>query len=70
MNSIQLYSADGCPDYQINNGKRKTPSIIINDDIILVEPENEELRQALKINEVKEENIFNTIIIGGGAAEI
>ncbi len=53
---------------KINNGKRKIPTIIINDDIVLVEPENEELRQALKIDEVKEERIFDTIIIGGGAA--
>ena len=53
---------------KINNGKRKIPTIVINDDIVLVEPENEELRQALKIDEVKEERIFDTIIIGGGAA--
>lgn len=33
-----------------------------------MEPENEELRQVLKIDEVKEERIFDTIIIGGGAA--
>ena len=32
---------------KINKGKRKIPTIIINDDIVLVEPENEELRQAL-----------------------
>ena len=53
---------------KINNGKRKIPTIIINDDTILVEPENEELRAALKIDEVKEERVFDTIIIGGGAA--
>jgi len=53
---------------KINNGKRKIPTIIINDEIILVEPENEELRQVLKIDEVKEERIFDAIIIGGGAA--
>ena len=53
---------------KINKGKRKIPTIIINDDIVLVEPENEELRQALKIDEVKEEKVFDTIIIGGGAA--
>ena len=53
---------------KINNGKRKIPTIVINDDVVLVEPENEELRQALKIDEVKEERIFDTIIIGGGAA--
>ena len=53
---------------KINNGKRKIPTIIINDDIVLVEPENEELRVALKINEEKEERVFDAIIIGGGAA--
>jgi len=53
---------------KLNNGKQKIPTIIINDDLVLVEPENEELRKALKIDEVKEERIFDTIIIGGGAA--
>ncbi|MFK7772694.1 MAG: FAD-dependent oxidoreductase [Saprospiraceae bacterium] len=53
---------------KINNGKRKIPTIIINDDMVLVEPSNEELRQAIKIDELKEERIFDTIIIGGGAA--
>lgn len=53
---------------KINNGKRKIPTIIINDDIVLVEPENEELRQALQIVEVKEEKVYDAIIVGGGAA--
>ena len=53
---------------KLNNGKRRIPTIIINDDIVLVEPENEELRQVLKLDEVKEERIFDSIIIGGGAA--
>ena len=53
---------------KINNGKRKIPTIIINEDTILVEPENEELRQALQLDKVKEEHLFDTIIIGGGAA--
>ena len=53
---------------KINNGKRKIPTIIINNETVLVEPENEALRQALKIDEVKEEKIFDSIIIGGGAA--
>jgi len=53
---------------KLNNGKRRIPTILINDDIVLVEPSNEALRQALKIDEVKEERIFDTIIIGGGAA--
>lgn len=53
---------------ELNNGKRKIPTILINDDIVLVEPENEELRQALNIDVVKEDRIYDTIIIGGGAA--
>ena len=53
---------------KLNNGKRKIPTIIINDDQVLIEPENEELRQALNLGEVKEEKVFDTIIIGGGAA--
>ena len=53
---------------KLNNGKRRIPTIVINDDVVLVEPENEELRQALEIAEVKEERIFDTIIVGGGAA--
>ena len=53
---------------KMNNGKRRIPTIVINDDIILVEPENEELRQALQLDEVKEERVFDTVIIGGGAA--
>ena len=53
---------------KINNGKRKIPTLLINEDIVLVEPANEELRQVLKIDEVKEEKVFDTIIIGGGAA--
>ena len=53
---------------KLNNGKRRIPTIVINDNTVLVEPSNEELRQALKIDEVKEERIFDTIIIGGGAA--
>ncbi|MCL4153903.1 UNVERIFIED_CONTAM: hypothetical protein GTU68_054421 [Idotea baltica] len=53
---------------KLNNGKRRIPTIVINDDIVLVEPSNEELRQTLKLDEVKEERIFDSIIVGGGAA--
>ncbi len=53
---------------KINNGKRKIPTIVINNETILVEPANEELRQALQLDEVREEKVFDTIIIGGGAA--
>ncbi len=53
---------------ELNNGKQKIPTVVINEDTVLIEPENEELRQALKIDETKEERIFDSIIIGGGAA--
>jgi len=53
---------------KLNNGKRRIPTIVINDDVVLVEPENEELRQALKLDQTKEEKLFDSIIIGGGAA--
>ena len=53
---------------KLNNGRRRIPTILINDETVLIEPSNEELRQALEIHEVKEERIFDTIIIGGGAA--
>ncbi|MCG8307666.1 MAG: FAD-dependent oxidoreductase [Cytophagales bacterium] len=52
---------------KINNGKRKIPTILINDEVF-VEPENSTLRDALKINEEKTEKVFDSIIIGGGAA--
>lgn len=32
---------------ELNNGKRKIPTIVINDDIVLIEPKNDELRRAL-----------------------
>jgi thioredoxin reductase (NADPH) len=51
-----------------NNGKRRIPTIFINDDIVLIEPSNEELRKTLKLDEEKVETIFDSIIIGGGAA--
>ena len=53
---------------KINNGKRKIPTILINDDTILVEPKNQELRAVLKIDEVRETKVYDTIVIGGGAA--
>ena len=52
---------------KINNGKRKIPTILINEDI-LVEPENEALRIALKLDEEKITKVFDSIIIGAGAA--
>ena len=52
---------------KINDGKRKIPTILINDDVY-VEPENEELRIALKLVKKKVNHVFDSVIIGGGAA--
>ena len=52
---------------QINQGKRKIPTILINDQV-LIEPPNDVLRKVLKIDEEKLEKVFDSIIIGGGAA--
>ena len=51
----------------INKGKRKIPTILINDQVF-VEPENDVLRKALHIEEEKTDKVFDSIIIGGGAA--
>ena len=52
---------------ELNNGKRRIPTILI-DNKILVEPENDELRDALRIEEEKIKQVFDVIIVGGGAA--
>lgn len=52
---------------EINNGKRIIPTILI-DDIPHTNPDNVVLTNLLSINIEKEHKIFDTIIIGGGAA--
>jgi len=52
---------------RINNGKRIIPTVIIN-DVPYTNPDNVELKGLLKIDETKEEKLFDSIIIGGGAA--
>ncbi|WP_108868435.1 FAD-dependent oxidoreductase [Aquimarina aquimarini] len=51
----------------INNGKRIIPTILI-DDISYTNPDNAKLTALLSIAIEKEHKIFDTIIIGGGAA--
>jgi thioredoxin reductase (NADPH) len=51
----------------INNGKRIIPTILIN-DVPYTNPDNVKLTELLSINIEKEHKIFDTIIIGGGAA--
>jgi len=52
---------------KINNGKRIIPTILI-DGKPYSNPDNSELTELLSINIEKEHKIFDTIIIGGGAA--
>ena len=52
---------------EINNGKRIIPTVLI-DDIAYTNPDNVKLTALLSINVEKEHKIFDTIIIGGGAA--
>ena len=51
----------------LNNGKRIIPTIII-DKKAYANPDNSKLTNLLSINIKKEKRIFDTIIIGGGAA--
>ena len=52
---------------EINNGKRIIPTILINDKPY-TNPDNVLLTDLLSINVEKEHKVFDTIIIGGGAA--
>ena len=52
---------------EINNGKRIIPTILI-DNTPHTNPDNKTLTELLSINVEKENKVFDTIIIGGGAA--
>jgi len=52
---------------EINNGKRIIPTVLI-DDVPYTNPDNVKLTELLSINVEKEHKVFDTIIIGGGAA--
>ncbi len=52
---------------EINNGKRIIPTVLI-DNVPYTNPDNVKLTELLSINIEKEHKIFDTIIIGGGAA--
>ncbi|WP_165731872.1 FAD-dependent oxidoreductase [Polaribacter sp. 20A6] len=52
---------------EINNGKRIIPTVLI-DDVPYTNPDNVKLTKLLSINVEKEHKVFDTIIIGGGAA--
>lgn len=52
---------------EINNGKRIIPTVLI-DNQPYTNPDNAKLKDLLKIDETRETKIFDSIIIGGGAA--
>ena len=52
---------------EINNGKRIIPTVLI-DGVPHTNPDNVKLTELLSINIEKEHKIYDTIIIGGGAA--
>jgi thioredoxin reductase (NADPH) len=52
---------------KINNGKRKIPTILIGEDVF-VEPSNAELRKQLNVEAEDTSHVYDTIIVGGGAA--
>ena len=52
---------------EINKGKRIIPTVLI-DNQPYTNPDNATLKDLLKIDAAKETKIFDSIIIGGGAA--
>lgn len=53
---------------QVNNGKQIIPTIVFEDESILVEPSNAELAEKLGINPQASRPFYNLIVIGGGPA--
>ena len=53
---------------QVNDGKQIIPTIVFEDESILVEPSNAELAEKLGINPQASRPYFNLIVIGGGPA--
>lgn len=52
---------------EINKGKRIIPTVLIDNESY-TNPDNAKLKELLKIDATKETKIFDSIIIGGGAA--
>lgn len=52
---------------KINNGKRIIPTLLIN-GVAHTNPDNQKLTELLSINVEKEHKVYDTVIIGGGAA--
>ena len=53
---------------QVNDGKQIIPTIVFEDESILVEPSNAELAEKLGINPQASGPYFNLIVIGGDPA--
>src|SRR5690554_3976422 len=53
---------------RLNNGMRRTPTIIFPDDSILVEPSNAELAEKLGLHTEASSKFYDVIIIGAGPA--
>lgn len=53
---------------RVNNGKRIIPTIVFDDDSILVEPSNAELAAKLGLQTQAKMSYYDVIIIGGGPA--
>lgn len=53
---------------EVNNGKRKIPTIVFPDGSTLSEPSNAELAQKLGLRLKAERSFYDVIIIGGGPA--
>jgi thioredoxin reductase (NADPH) len=53
---------------RVNKGKRIIPTIVFDDESILVEPTNAELAQKLALQAQAQVHFYDLIIIGGGAA--
>ncbi len=51
----------------INNGKRRIPTLLINNEP-LVNPDNATLQQTLRIEECETNPVYDVVIIGSGAA--
>ena len=51
---------------QMNEGKQIIPTIVFQDDSILVEPTNAELAAKLGINHKAKREFYDLIIVGGG----
>ena len=51
---------------QMNHGKQIIPTIVFQDDSILVEPTNAELAAKLGINPKAKREFYDLIIVGGG----